>query len=93
MLDQPLRGSLPGQNLLFIVHAFSSMVKKITKEMKTLTSIHFQIDFEKKMKLIRDAASNGLPLSIILRRMVDLYLSNPSFRKTILQFVQYDEEV
>ena len=57
-----------------------------------MTTINFKIDSDKKLKMMHDAARSELGLSAILRRMVDLYLTDPVFRKRILQFVPHEEE-
>ena len=57
-----------------------------------MTTIHFMIDFDKKQKLMHDAAQCEVGLSTILRRMVDLYLADPAFRRRILLFVPCEEE-
>ena len=49
-------------------------------------SIQFVIDYDKKLAVMRDAAQFEISLSTVMRRMVEIYLNDPAFRKRILQY-------
>ena len=51
-----------------------------------MTTIQFKIDFDKKLAVSRDAVQYEISLSTIMRRMVEIYLKDPTFRKRILQY-------
>ncbi len=51
-----------------------------------MSTIQFVIDYDKKLAVMRDAAQFEISLSTVMRRMVEIYLNDPSFRKRILQY-------
>ena len=57
-----------------------------------MSNISFTTDFDKKIELNHDAALYSLSVSAIMRRMVDIYLSDPAFRKRVLQYNPYEGE-
>lgn len=57
-----------------------------------MSTIQFIIDYEKKRDVMRDAVQYEISLSTIMRRMVEVYLNDPSFRKRILLYNPYEGE-
>ena len=51
-----------------------------------MSTIQFVIDYDKKLAVMRDAAQFEISLSTVMRRMVEIYLNDPAFRKRILQY-------
>ena len=51
-----------------------------------MSTIQFVIDYDKKMAVMRDAVQYEISLSTVMRRMVEIYLNDPTFRKRILQY-------
>lgn len=51
-----------------------------------MSTIQFVIDYEKKLAVMRDAVQYEISLSTVMRRMVEIYLNDPAFRKRILQY-------
>ncbi len=51
-----------------------------------MSTIQFKINYDKKLAVMHDAAQYEIALSVIMRRMVEIYLNDPSFRKRILQY-------
>jgi hypothetical protein len=63
--------------------------KKHEKELFVLTTIQFKIDYDKKTGVAHDAAKCELSLSTIMRRMVEIYLTDYDFRRRVLQYNPY----
>ena len=53
-----------------------------------MNSVQVRIDYETKLQLMRDAEANKLTLSTLMRRLINLYLTDESVR----QKVQWKEE-
>ena len=53
-----------------------------------MNSIQVRIDYDTKLQLMRDAEANKLTLSTLMRRLINLYLTDESVR----QKVQWKEE-
>lgn len=51
-----------------------------------MANIQFIIDNEKKMALMRKAVKMDIPMSVILRRLVEAYLSDPAVHQRINNF-------
>ena len=51
-----------------------------------MSTIQFKIDYDKKLSIMHDAVQYEISLSAVLRRMVEIYLSDPTFRKRVLQY-------
>ena len=49
-----------------------------------MNSVQVRIDFETKLQLLRDAESNNLTLSSLMRRLINLYLTDESVRQKVL---------
>ena len=54
-----------------------------------MNSIQVRIDYDTKLQLMRDAEANKLTLSTLMRRLINLYLTDESVR----QKVQWKEEL
>ena len=54
-----------------------------------MNSVQVRIDFDTKLKLMRDAEANKMTLSTLMRRLINLYLTDESVR----QKVQWKEEL
>ena len=54
-----------------------------------MNSVQVRIDYETKLQLMRDAEANKLTLSTLMRRLINLYLTDESVR----QKVQWKEEL
>ena len=54
-----------------------------------MNSVQVRIDYETKLQLMRDAEANKLTLSTLMRRLINLYLTDESVR----QKVQWKEEI
>ena len=53
-----------------------------------MNSIQVRIDYDTKLQLMRDAEANKMTLSTLMRRLINLYLTDESVR----QKVQWKEE-
>lgn len=51
-----------------------------------MSNVQFIMNFDKKMALVRDAAKLDLPMSVLLRRLVDVYLTDPNVRQKVINF-------
>ena len=49
----------------------------------SMNTIQVRIDFDTKLKLIRDAEANSLSLSSLMRRLINLYLTDESVRQKV----------
>lgn len=49
-----------------------------------MNSIQVRIDYDTKLQLMRDAEANQLTLSSLLRRLINLYLTDESARQKVL---------
>ena len=49
-----------------------------------MNSVQVRIDFETKLQLLRDAEANNLTLSSLMRRLINLYLTDESVRQKVL---------
>ena len=49
-----------------------------------MNSVQVRIDFETKLQLLRDAEANKLTLSSLMRRLINLYLTDESVRQKVL---------
>lgn len=49
-----------------------------------MNTIQVRIDYESKLQLMRDAESNKLTLSTLMRRLIQLYLADESVRQKVL---------
>ena len=48
-----------------------------------MNTIQIRIDYETKLQLMRDAAANKLTLSTLMRRLINLYLTDESVRQKV----------
>lgn len=48
-----------------------------------MNSVQVRIDFDTKIKLMRDAEANKLTLSTLMRRLINLYLTDESVRQKV----------
>ena len=48
-----------------------------------MNSVQVRIDFETKLQLLRDAEANNLTLSSLMRRLINLYLTDESVRQKV----------
>lgn len=48
-----------------------------------MNSVQVRIDYETKLQLMRDAEANKLTLSSLLRRLINLYLTDESVRQKV----------
>ena len=48
-----------------------------------MNTIQVRIDFDTKLKLMRDAEANSLSLSSLMRRLINLYLTDESVRQKV----------
>lgn len=55
-----------------------------------MTNLAFKIEYDLKMRLMRDAMKKDLNMSVILRRMVQLYLTDEKVRKKVMDFERKD---
>ena len=49
----------------------------------SMNSIQVRIDFDTKLKLMRDAETNKMTLSTLMRRLINLYLTDESVRQKV----------
>lgn len=49
-----------------------------------MNTIQVRIDYESKLQLMRDAEANQLTLSILMRRLIQLYLTDEVVRQKVL---------
>ena len=56
------------------------------KEMISLVNIQFRIDSDRKNALMRDAMKLDLSMSVIVRRLVEIYLEDPALRKRVVNY-------
>ena len=62
------------------------MVEGETPTMKGemfMNSIQVRIDYDTKLQLMRDAEANKLTLSTLMRRLINLYLTDESVRQKV----------
>lgn len=55
-----------------------------------MTTIAFKLDYETKLRLMRDCMQKDLNMSLVLRRMVQLYLTDEKVRKKVMDFERKD---
>ena len=55
-----------------------------------MTTIAFKLDYETKLRLMRDCLQKDLNMSLVLRRMVQLYLTDEKVRKKVMDFERKD---
>ena len=48
-----------------------------------MNSVQVRIDFDTKLKLMRDAEANKLTLSTLMRRLINLYLTDEAVRQKV----------
>lgn len=48
-----------------------------------MNSVQVRIDYDTKLQLMRDAEANKLTLSTLLRRLINLYLTDESVRQKV----------
>ena len=51
-----------------------------------MDTIQFKIDYNKKLRVMRDAYQHDLPVSTIMRRLVELYYLDDNLRKRVLNY-------
>ena len=51
-----------------------------------MANIQFIMDIDKKMAFMRDAVKLDLPMSVLLRRLVEAYLTDPKVRQRVINF-------
>ena len=51
-----------------------------------MDTIQFKIDYNKKLRVMRDAYQHDLPVSTIMRRLVELYFLDDTLRKQVLNY-------
>ena len=57
-----------------------------------MTNLAFKIEYDLKMRLMRDAIKKDLNMSVILRRMVQLYLTDAETRRKVMNFDGWESE-
>ena len=75
-----------GQSGYIALHLFSSIVEEKSQTMKGemfMNSIQVRIDYDTKLQLMRDAEANKLTLSTLMRRLINLYLTDESVRQKV----------
>ena len=55
-----------------------------------MTTIAVKVDYETKLRLMRDCMQKDLNMSLVLRRMVQLYLTDEKVRKKVMDFERKD---
>ena len=55
-----------------------------------MTTIAFKIENDEKLRLMRDCLQKDLNMSLVLRRMVQLYLTDEKVRKKVMDFERKD---
>lgn len=48
-----------------------------------MNSVQVRIDYDTKLKLMRDAEANNLTLSTLMRRLINLYLTDEAVRQKV----------
>ena len=48
-----------------------------------MNSVQVRIDYETKLQLMRDAEANKLTLPTVMRRLINLYLTDESVRQKV----------
>ena len=56
----------------------------IMKGEMCMNTIQVRIDYDTKLQLMRDAEANKLTLSTLMRRLINLYLTDESVRQKVL---------
>jgi len=51
-----------------------------------LVNVQFRIDYDRKLALSRDAMALDLSMSVIVRRLVEIYLADPALRKRVVNY-------
>lgn len=51
-----------------------------------MVNIQFRIDSDRKLALMRDAMALDLSMSVIVRRLVEIYLEDPALRKRVVNY-------
>lgn len=51
-----------------------------------MVNVQFRIDYNRKLALMRDAMKLDLSMSIIVRRLVEIYLEDPTLRKRVVNY-------
>lgn len=54
--------------------------------MISLDNIQFRIDSDRKNALMQDALKLDLSMSVIVRRLVEIYLEDPALRKRVVNY-------
>ena len=76
-----------GQSGYIALHPFSSIVEgeipNYKKGEMLMNSIQVRIDYDTKLQLMRDAEANKLTLSTLMRRLINLYLTDESVRQKV----------
>ena len=49
-----------------------------------MNTIQVRIDFDTKLQLLRDAEAHKLTLSTLMRRLINLYLTDENIRQKVL---------
>ena len=55
-----------------------------------MTTIAFKIENDEKLRLMRDTLQKDLNMSVVLRRIVHLYLTDEEVRKKVMDFERKD---
>ena len=55
-----------------------------------MTTISFKIENDEKLRLMRDTLQKDLNMSVVLRRIVHLYLTDEEVRKKVMDFERKD---
>ena len=76
-----------GQVSSIVLHPFSSRVEgeipNYRKGEMLMNSIQVRIDYDTKLQLMRDAEANKMTLSTLMRRLINLYLTDESVRQKV----------
>jgi len=51
-----------------------------------MVNVQFRIDYDRKTALMRDAMALDLSMSVIVRRLVEMYLEDPALRKRVINY-------
>ena len=51
-----------------------------------MVNVQFRIDYDRKLALMRDAMALDLSMSVIVRRLVEMYLEDPALRKRVVNY-------
>lgn len=55
-----------------------------------MTTIAFKIENDEKLRLMRDTLQKDLNMSVVLRRIVHLYLTDEEVRRKVMDFERKD---